>query len=87
MERKLDLAQTKDTIQKNIAPYVGANMARASTQAHCERLGLDGDTITPGQLTSLLDRLAKAMRVFVGPQTTSDVVRAIERDVLGKGST
>ena len=83
MERALDLGQAKESIQRNIAPYVGENMARASTQAHCERLGLNGVTITPQELGALLDRLAKAMRVFVGPQTTSELVRAIERDLLG----
>jgi len=58
-------------IERVVAPDLGETLARASARAQCEALGYSGDTITSAQLESLLEKLGKGMRVFVGgPRAT-----------------
>jgi hypothetical protein len=68
-------------IEDVITPYIGQTMAKASTQVHCEKLGLAREQITTEEIESLLDRLRKAMLVFVGREKTEQILTQINRTI------
>jgi len=73
-------------IEEVISPYLGARMARSSTELHCRKLGVSGETMSDEEVDALVERLAKAMRVLVGVETTDDVVKQIRSRVGRAGS-
>lgn len=73
MERSAALARIVALLQ----PYLGATMAEASTRAHCEKLGIAGDAVTPEQLESLLGKLGSGLSVFVGREQSVRVMDEI----------
>ena len=50
-------SEAVQTVVKVMAPYIGDTMARSATEAHCQKLGIAGDTVSPGQLDALLGKL------------------------------
>lgn len=74
-------------IESIIAPYIGAHLAKTSTKLHCKKLGIDvASALSPEQLSALVERLAKAMRVLIGKERTDEVVREIEVAVGESGA-
>lgn len=69
------------TVQEGLAPYLGPNFARTSVTAMCEKLGIDAPDLTPEQLEALLNKLAAAMKVFVGNEKTAQIFEDIRRRV------
>jgi hypothetical protein len=80
MERSAALARIVAVLQ----PYLGATMAEASTRAHCEKLGIVGEAVSPAQMESLLAKLGSGLAVFVGRDQTAKVMNEI-RTSLGTG--
>jgi hypothetical protein len=72
-------------VEKTIAPFVGASLARASIRAHAERLGIDGLDLTATQVDDLLERLEKGLRVFVGTPKAEALITTI-RDAVIRGA-
>jgi hypothetical protein len=70
-----------DVIVRALAPLLGANMARAATRAHLEKLGIVGDKIDPVQLAKLLEAMRPGLNVFIGREKTEVVVGQVERDL------
>ena len=61
-----------------LVPYVGRTMAEASLRMHCERLGIAGNgDLAHDDLERLMARLAGALSVFVGAQTTETLMASI----------
>jgi hypothetical protein len=73
------------TIARALAPYLGETMARASTRAHCEKLGIDGAEITPEQLDTLIQKVGSGMNIFIGREKTAAVLESI-RQALARGN-
>lgn len=71
-------------VERTIAPFVGASLARASIRAHAERLGIDGADLSVEQLDTLLERLEKGLRVFVGTPRATTLITTI-RDAVERG--
>jgi hypothetical protein len=71
-------------VERTIAPFVGASLARASTRAHAERLGINGADLTGEQVGTLLERLEKGLRVFVGSPKAAALITTI-RDAVERG--
>ena len=46
-----------DAMVKVMAPYIGNTMARSATEAHCQKLGIDGTTVSREQVEALLAKL------------------------------
>jgi len=74
------------TIEEVIAPYVGATMARASTEAHCHKLGLKAEVMSAQEVQALLGQLERGLRVFVGPEKTGQMIRELEARLRVKGA-
>jgi hypothetical protein len=74
MERSAALARIVAVLQ----PYLGATMAEASTRAHCEKLGISGEMVSPEQLESLLAKLGSGLSVFVGREQSVKVMNEIK---------
>lgn len=79
--------EVRRQIEDVISPYIGDRMARTSTELHCRKLGFSAEALSDDEVEALVDRLAKAMRVLVGSDTTEEVVEQIrERVGLAQGT-
>jgi len=65
-----------------LSPYLGPTMAEASTRVQCEKLGIEGVTMSEEQLEVLLAKLKGGLTVFVGREQTTGIVEQI-RGALG----
>jgi hypothetical protein len=86
MANTIDRAAAMKLIESVIAGDLGQLLARGSTRAQCEALGYLDDTITLEQLETLLDKLGKGMRVFVGGPRTTALLDKIREDVRALAS-
>lgn len=53
-------------VTRLLAPVLGESMARASTQAHAQKLQILDGRVTGEQVEALLGKLASGLAVFVG---------------------
>jgi hypothetical protein len=53
-------------VTRLLAPVLGESMARASTQAHGQKLQIQDGKVTPDQVEALLGKLGSGLAVFVG---------------------
>ena len=81
----MDRATVTGLIAKTLAPYLGATTAEASTRAHCEKLGINGQSMSDAQLQALLGKLGGGLAVFVGREKATGVVEEIRRTVGAVG--
>jgi hypothetical protein len=63
-----------DAMVKVMAPYIGDTMARSATEAHCQKLGIAGSTVSPGQVEALLGKLGSGLNIFLGRDKSASVV-------------
>ncbi len=85
MNGRIDKKKAMTLIEDIISPYIGETMAQASTQVHCEKLGIVTEEITAKDVEALLDRLAKAMTVFVGKEKTEKLVDEMQATIRFEG--
>jgi hypothetical protein len=71
--------QVLSTIMRELAPYVGENMARAATRMYCEKLGFVAAEIAAPDVERLLEALAPGLHVFIGRKKTEDALHLIRR--------
>jgi hypothetical protein len=74
-----------NTIEEQLAPLIGASMARSSVKLHSEKLGLDGTEIERSQFDALLSQIGLAMRVFVGAEKADALVEQITKTLFSGG--
>jgi hypothetical protein len=67
-------SETVEVVVKVMAPYIGDTMARSATEAHCQKLGIAGDAVSPGQLDALLGKLGGGLNIFLGREKSASVV-------------
>jgi len=82
MERDAVVSQ----IVRVLSPYLGATMAAASARAHCEKLGIVGQSMSAEQAEALIGKLASGLAVFVGREKSAVVVGEIRRAVSTGGT-
>ena len=70
-------------VTRELTPYVGATMAAASVRAHCEKLGLSAETLSPEQVEALLLRLSQGLAVFVGREKAASILGTIRQSLAG----
>ncbi len=70
-----------DAMVKVMAPYIGDTMARSATEAHCQKLGIAGATVTRDQVETLLAKLGGGLNIFLGRDKSATVI-AEARSVL-----
>jgi hypothetical protein len=75
----MEKATVIEQITRTLAPYLGATMAEASTRAHCEKLGIDGQAIDEAQVQALVGKLGSGLAVFIGRDKAAGVVDEIRR--------
>lgn len=78
-----DKEQVIGAIVRLLAPYIGENMARASTRGHCEKLGFSGPRLRSEQVDLLVNTLSPGLSVFVGREKTALIVVSM-RSAIGK---
>lgn len=81
MGKGLDTDGVHQIIADRLAPYLGANMARASVGGHLEKLEVRGGTVTDGQIETLLERLGPGLSVFIGPARSGQVIEEIRAEL------
>jgi hypothetical protein len=62
---------------KVMAPYIGDTMARSATEAHCQKLGIDGATVSGEQVDALLAKLGGGLNIFLGRDKAAAVIAEI----------
>jgi hypothetical protein len=73
---------TSEAVQrvvKVMAPYIGETMARSATEAHCQKLGIGGGTVSPEQVEALLGKLGGGLNIFLGRDKSAAVVAEARR--------
>jgi hypothetical protein len=63
-----------DAVVKVMAPYIGDTMARSATEAHCQKLGIAGATVSQDQIESLLSKLGGGLNIFLGRDKSASVI-------------
>jgi hypothetical protein len=81
----MEKATVIEQITRTLAPYLGATMAEASTRAHCEKLGINGQAIDVVQVEALVGKLGSGLAVFVGREKAAGVVEEIRRALAAGG--
>jgi len=69
-------ADALQAITRAMAPYIGDTMARASTLAHCRRLGIGEPSVEANEIEALLQGLSNGLTVFVGKARSAEAVRS-----------
>ncbi len=77
----MNTTEAVDTMVKVMAPYIGDTMARSATEAHCQKLGIAGATVSREQVESLLAKLGGGLNLFLGRDKAASVVSEA-RDAL-----
>jgi hypothetical protein len=73
------------TVVKVMAPYIGETMARSATEAHCQKLGIAGGTVSPEQLEALLGKLGGGLNIFLGRDKSATVVAEARQALAAAG--
>jgi hypothetical protein len=77
----LTKAEVLDALATVLSPYLGETMARASAQAHYERLGVRGDAISTAEIDAVVAKLASGLNVFVGRERAAGVLDEMRKAV------
>ena len=65
-----------------IAPYIGDTMARSAAQAQCQKLGVEGGSLSPEQLEALLAKLGSGLNIFLGRDKSAQVMTEVRRALV-----
>lgn len=87
MKNVFDRKKVLQVVEDQIAPFIGGTMAQASTLVHCQKLGIVSDSISKEEVESLLDRIGKAMLVFVGKEKSERILNDIHTSLGTGGKT
>jgi hypothetical protein len=63
-----------EAVVKVMTPHIGGTMARSATEAHCQKLGIAGATVSHDQLEALLGKLGGGLNIFLGREKSASVV-------------
>jgi hypothetical protein len=63
-----------EAVVKVMTPHIGGTMARSATEAHCQKLGIAGATVSHDQLEALLGKLGGGLNIFLGRDKSASVV-------------
>ncbi len=77
----MNTTEAVETMVKVMAPYIVDTMARSATEAHCQKLGIAGATVSREQVESLLAKLGGGLNIFLGRDKAASVVSEA-RDAL-----
>ena len=82
----LSYAAVVEEMTRLLAPVLGESMARASTQAHAQKLDILDGRVTPDQAEALVTKLGSGLAVFVGREkaaTLATEMRAAMAQLAG----
>ena len=68
-----------ESFQEHLEPLIGGTMARASVAAQCKHLGIEGEEMAREDADRLVERIAKAMKVFVGAEQAQEVAQELRQ--------
>jgi len=77
----MNTTEAVEAMVKVMAPYIGDTMARSATEAHCQKLGIAGATVTREQVDALLAKLGSGLNIFLGRDKAASVITEA-RDAL-----
>jgi len=77
----LPCEQIEAVVERVLAPFIGATMARAATRGHYRALGIEGGEIAPERLEPLVEKVGLGLHIFVGRERTSELLATIRRDL------
>jgi hypothetical protein len=77
--------QALPIVVKVMAPYVGDTMARSATEAHCQKMGITGGSISPAQVDELLAKLGAGLNIFLGKDKSATVIAEVRAALAAEG--
>jgi len=80
-------SEAVQAVVKVMTPYIGDTMARSATQAHCQKLGIAGDTVSPEQVEALLGKLGGGLNIFLGRDKSASVVAEARQALAAAGGS
>lgn len=72
-----------EAITVAIAPYLGQSMARSAVLAHAQKLGFDGDRLTPDQIETLMAKIGAGLNIFVGREKSAAILAEVRQVLAG----
>jgi hypothetical protein len=76
-------AEVVDAMVKVMGPYIGNTMARSAIEAHCQKLGIAGTTVSPEQVEALLGKLGAGLNIFLGRDKSAAVIAEARGAIAG----
>ena len=70
----MNTTEAVDAMVKVLTPYIGDTMARSATEAHRQKLGIAGATISGEQVEALLAKLGGGLNIFLGRDKSASVI-------------
>jgi len=67
-----------------MSPYIGSTMARSATEAHCQKLGIAGGSVSPEQVERLLGKLGGGLNIFLGRDKSASVMADVRRALAAR---
>lgn len=80
----MDTSEAVQVIVEILGPHIGDTMARSATEAHREKLGIAGGSISPEQLEALLGKLSGGLNIFLGRDKAAAAVAEVRRALRAK---
>jgi uncharacterized protein YwbE len=76
-----------DEVTRLLAPVLGESMARASTQAHGQKLQLQDGKVTSEQAEALVGKLGSGLAVFVGREKAAVLAAELRQALTRLGAS
>jgi hypothetical protein len=80
----METSRAVNVVVASMAPYIGETMARSAAEAHCRKLGLDGQ-LSAEQLEQLLAKLASGLNIFLGREKSATVIASARQSLVNAG--
>lgn len=81
----MDTVRAVEVIVRVMSPHIGPTMARSATEAHCQKLGVEGKEMTVEQLELLLGKLASGLNIFLGRERSATLIGEVRRALAEGG--
>ena len=77
-------SEAVDAVVEVVSPYIGSTMSRSATEAHCQKLGIAGGSVSPEQVESLLGKLGGGLNIFLGRDKSASVMADVRRALAAR---
>jgi hypothetical protein len=85
--RALSTSDVVRIVVRVVGPYLGETMARSAAEAHCLKLGVNGERIEAAQAEALIAKVGSGLNVFIGREKSASVVSELRQALQAPAGT